>query len=138
MIAISGIQKEVSEEPVTVLVPGEYYMKNGTHYIRYQQYDENNNSIINNTMKIKGEVVELKKTGSVIARMHFERGKDFVSYYDADGFGMMIQTHTSQVIVKENENSLEIRIYYQLYMNEQYVSSCGVTVTVAERSEEES
>ena len=135
LVSVSGMYDTGEEgEPIEVLLPGEYYKRNQTHYIIYNQYDEEAQKMLKNTIKIKDHTVELKKTGFTNVRMYFEKDRKTTSYYDMEEGSMLIETQTGNVAVEEKEDSLQISLGYDLYINQQYVALCNVAIKVVERS----
>lgn len=136
LVSISGTQQELlPKEPVEVLLPGEYYKRNGTHYIKYEQYDEESGQLLKNMIKVKGPSVELKKTGYTNVRMYFEKNSNYTSYYDMNEGVMLMETRTGDVCIEEQQDSMKIVLEYDLYLNQQYVSACRVIIKVVEREQ---
>ena len=134
LVSVSGIHSQ--EEPgdaVEVLLPGEYYNKNGTHYIVYDQYDEETNSLLKNVIKVKNHTVELKKTGFANVRMVFEKDHNNVSYYEMEHGAMLMETRTGEILIDIQEDRMNIALEYELYINEQFVSDAVVKIKVVER-----
>ncbi|MDD5949393.1 MAG: DUF1934 domain-containing protein [Lachnospiraceae bacterium] len=134
LVSISGSQQESGEDALEVLLPGQYYKRKDTHYIKYDQYDEDTGELLKNTIKVKGDSVELKKTGYSNVRMYFKENSHYTSYYDMREGSLLMETHTGKVQVREQEDSMDIMLEYDLYLNEQYISNCQVAIKVVERS----
>ena len=87
MLALEGRQRDESgEETVTRLrTLADYSVKNGSHYILYEEKLPDCKSVVKNLIKLKGSVLEMTKRGSVSSRMVFEAGcshrTDYVTPY---------------------------------------------------------
>ena len=82
MVSVSGIQFEIEPaEPVELITTGDYYNKNGKHYILYEETDMEA-GLTKNRIKIAPEKIEVVKNGATNAQMIFEEGKTNLTYYD--------------------------------------------------------
>ena len=135
LVSVCGVHStDDPEDIVEVLLPGEYYFRNGVHYVIYEQYDEETNSLLKNTIKVKDDTVELKKTGVANVCMRFAKNKNNTSYYDMEQGSMLIETKTADITIQIEETRMKIYINYGLYINEQYVSDVTVNIKVIEQS----
>ena len=81
LLKISGMQftadnEESSEpEPVEIIAPGEYYFKNGKHYIVYDEFMEGFDSATRNVLKLQDDSLEITKRGTSNVHMVFEKDK---------------------------------------------------------------
>ena len=131
-ITVKGVQRddaaEISRTEITV--QGEYYFKNGSHYIFYEEAAEDSGDCIKNSLKLKGNVLELNRKGAANGRMVFETGKSHVADY-ATPFGLLrMETVTSRILLLEEENRLRIRAEYELWADGMKMSSCRLTVKI--------
>ena len=49
------------EEPIEIVVPGEYYFRNGSHYLRYEELLEDQGDPTINYIKISPRGMEVRK-----------------------------------------------------------------------------
>lgn len=82
-ITLTGIQQDESGERDinSTNAPAEYYEKNGTHYIFFEEKDSETGVSVKSTIKLKNQVLELTKKGNVTTRMVFDAGKEFTTDY---------------------------------------------------------
>lgn len=65
LLKISGLQFSADNndpnepEPVEIIAPGEYYFKNGKHYIMYDEFMEGFDSVTKNVLKLKEDSLEI-------------------------------------------------------------------------------
>ncbi|MCM1409436.1 MAG: DUF1934 domain-containing protein [Lachnospiraceae bacterium] len=131
-ITVKGVHRDAETEisRMEISVPGEYFFKNGSHYIFYEETEEGSGTSVKNSLKLKGNLLELNRKGAVNSRMVFETGKSHVVDY-ATPFGMLrMETATSRILYTEEENHLQIRAEYELWMDGAKVSSCRLTVKI--------
>jgi len=129
-ITVRGVQWENGGEAdsTEITALGEYYFRNGSHYIFYEETSEDFGENIKNSLKLKGNLLERNRKGAVNSRMVFETGKSHVVDY-ATPFGMLrMETVTSRILCMEEENGLRIEAEYELRADGVKMSSCRLTV----------
>ena len=135
LITISGIQlADGDSNEVEMITAGDYFQKNGSHYILYDEVMEGQNDIIKNTIKIRPEGLDIIKRGSSSVHMTFEKDKKNLSC-SATPFGeMMIGINTNDILIAEDEDSLKVRVSYSLDINYQHVSECNINLDIHSKS----
>ena len=131
-VTVKGVQRDDTTEisRTEIVVPGEYYFKNGSHYIFYEETAEDSGEPVKNSLKLKGNVLELNRKGAVNSRMIFETGKSHVTDY-ATPFGMLrMETVTSRILFTEEENCLRIRAEYELWADGMKMSAYRLTIKI--------
>lgn len=63
------------QEPIEIIVPGQYYFRNGSHYLRYEELLDETAEPTINYIKVSGKGLEVSKKGLVNVHMVFEQGK---------------------------------------------------------------
>lgn len=84
LITISGLQLMDGEtgRPVEVVTAGEYYQKNGKHYLFYEEAVEGSREHIENRLKIGEGSLEVTKKGLIRTHMVFEKGRKTKTSYE--------------------------------------------------------
>lgn len=130
LVDVSGLQVEIdSEEPIQLMTTGSYYLKNGKHYVLYDEMTEDS-QIVKNVLKFTGQKVELTKKGDGNSYMMFEAGKENLSYYDTPFGSLLLGITTSKIDFTEEEDSLKLHIDYGLSINSDHVSDCVIDVSI--------
>lgn len=138
LINISGLQVDVdSEEPIEMMTTGSYYLKNGKHYILYDELADNH-EIVKNILKIGPKTVEMTKKGGSNSHMVFERGKENLSYYDTPFGSLLLGVNTSDIEWKEQEDQMKLKVNYDLTINSDHVSNCVIDVCIQSNAVTES
>ena len=78
MLRISGVQfpdGEENSEEMEVITSGSYFEKDGRHYIKYDEVQEDSNEVIRNLLKIENGSLELTRRGMTNVHMVFEKDK---------------------------------------------------------------
>lgn len=138
LITISGLHheenmltKEEETEPVEVLSPATYYLKNGKHYILYEEPVEGSSGIIRNKIKIKeDEFLEVTKSGVTNTHMLFEKGKLSVTQYETPYGSIIVGTHTKELKVKTAEDQIDVYVQYALDVSGDKVADCEIRIKI--------
>ena len=138
LIHIRGLQMmdpADEQEPIELVVPGQYYFKNGSHYLRYEELmDETSTEPTVNYIKISSKAVEVRKKGRVNVHMVFERGKKNMTYYSTPYGTVEMGIAATGVMIEESENGIDMKVDYALEMNEEYVADCYLTVSAQSKA----
>ena len=82
MVTISGFHMNEEEgDTIEMVHIGEYYERNGTHYILYEERLEGIAEPVKNRIKVREQRIELQKRGPVTVNMVFEKDKRQSSTY---------------------------------------------------------
>ena len=133
LIHVRGLQmenRESTEEPIEMIVPGEYYFRNNSHYLRYEEILDESGEPTVNYIKISPASIEVRKKGLVNVHMVFERGKKNMSYYTTPFGTIRLGIAATGMKVEEEEDDLSVRVDYSLDMNEEHVADCFLTLNV--------
>ena len=138
IINISGLQLDAGrEEPIELMTTGDYYLKNGKHYVIYDELTDDS-QVVKNRLKISPKVVEVTKKGASSSHMVFERGKENLTYYDTPFGSLLLGINTSKIDLEEKEDSMALHIDYGLSINSDHVSDCSIDVSIASKQQEHS
>lgn len=130
-VTVSGIQFEIEEdEPVELITFGDYYNKNGKHYILYDEIDMEEGENIKNRIKIGGGKIEVVKSGTTNGQLIFEQGKNHMTYYDTVMGSLLMGVNTSSIRMIEEEDHIQAKVRYSLEMNHTHISECEITIDV--------
>lgn len=132
VITVRGLQPTVdAEEAIEVISAGTYMRKEDTHYLSYEEADEDGH-ITKNRIKITPEKIEMTKQGGVASKMLFWIGEKQYSCY-ATPFGeLTLGMTTKQITVEEEAAKLLVKLQYGLEINGQFVSECELDIAVRE------
>ena len=134
---IGGDQRQEEAEPVEVFSMGEYYFRNGTHYIKYDEMMGGFTEKTQNLIKIRDHSVELRKKGLTNVHMVFEEQKKNISYYQTPFGTMEMGLAATRVDMKQEEDEMNVHIEYALEVNESHVADCDIQIGVASREKKE-
>lgn len=127
-VTVSGRQFDVADEPVEVASQGTYYLKNGKHYILYEEKPEDGGDIVNNRIKFHDGCLEMKKSGAVSSVLKFLTGERTASLYRTGAGAVTMEVDTKDIVIAESDKLLQVKVRYDLHINGQFVSACEVDV----------
>lgn len=135
LITISGMQlADGDNSDIEMITAGDYYQKNGKHYVLYDEVLEGFDGIVKNTIKIENSGLDIVKKGIANVHMAFEKNKKNISCY-ATPFGeMMIGISTNQISIDEKEDNLKVKVDYSLDINYEHISECNITVDIQSKA----
>lgn len=134
MVTISGLQMAGEEEDAIELVHiGEYYERNGTLYILFEEMMEGIQEPIKNIIKIKERCLEVQKKGPITAHMVFEEGRSESSTYAVPYGSFLVEILTNSVQIHREEEQIEVSASYGLDINGAHCADCDIRIRVESR-----
>lgn len=138
IIVIKGLQFVDDEnDAVEFITGGTYYLKNGKHYVLYDEIVEGYSEATKNTIIFDTNKFEMLKKGVISTHMTFEEKKKNMTYYEMPFGNLMIETDTRSIDVKENEEEIMALIKYGLSVNYVFVADCEITIKIKSKNVEE-
>ncbi|NCB92909.1 MAG: DUF1934 domain-containing protein [Clostridia bacterium] len=134
--ALDGAQAE-DDEPLELICAGEYYYRNHTHYLLYDEVMEGFTEPTHNMIKIRPGLMEVRKKGVVNVQMTFERDKKNVAYYKTPFGTMEMEINATRVVMQETDKWMEIQAEYALGMNGSAVADCIMQIRVTPQGDKE-
>ena len=131
LITISGIHMMDDEDSdVEMIVRGDYYYKNGKHYILYDEVVEGLEGTIRNVIKVSATGMDINKRGAANTHMQFEKDKKNLSCYVTPMGDLMVGVQASRIQIDEQPDSLTVDMEYTLDINYQHLSDCSIRLDV--------
>ena len=129
---MGSLSNEAEEnEALETITPAKYYLKNGKHYILYDEVVEGMPGVVKNKIKITGgKVLEIIKTGMTQSHMIFEEGKSNVTIYETPYGQFHLNMHTSVLEILELDEEISIKVEYELDMNHEKVADATVFMSI--------
>ncbi len=135
IIGISGLQftGEENAESLEVIAPGQYYYRDGKHYVKYEEVVEGFEEKNENLVKIGPRKVEVTKKGLTNVHMVFEEKKKNVTCYTTPFGNLMIGIKGNGVSIREEEKNILVKADYTLDINYEYVADCSIRMHIRAR-----
>ena len=116
------------DEPIEIVVPGEYYFRNGSHYLRYEEMLEDHGDPTVNYIKISPKGMEVRKKGQVNTHMVFEQGKRNMAFYTTSFGTLEMGISATNLELKESDSRLDMKVNYSLDLNQEQVADCCLDI----------
>lgn len=134
LVSISGLQfTEDNKDALEMITVGDYYKRNGKHYLLFDEAMEGFEGITKNMIKFNEHMVDITRKGVTNVHMIFEEKQKNMTYYDTPFGNLLIGLSTNKVDVREEENAIDIRIDYSLDINYEFVSDCKISISLKEK-----
>lgn len=133
LIRISGLQMmedENAPQDIEVITKGEYFLKNGKHFVIYDEAMEGFDGSVRNTLRITPEMLSVHKQGIAATHMVFEQEKKNIAHYATPMGDMVIEICTNDILLEEQEDRLNVVVDYSLDINYEHVSDCKLRMEV--------
>ena len=136
LLTISGLHydslpDEDENEPIEVITPATYYLKNGKHYVIYDEMVEGMPGTIQNKIRIAGNnLLEIKKSGLANTKMVFERDKINMTQNETPYGELLIGIFTKNMQVDVTEKNIDVCVNYELDINSEKVANCDIKMNI--------
>lgn len=131
LIHVRGLQMmeaEDEQEPIEIVVPGEYYFRNGSHYLRFEEVLDDSAEPTVNYIKMSSRGLEVRKKGLVNVHMVFEQGKKNMTYYSTPYGTLQMGIAATKLELDENDKGLSMKVDYALEMNQEHMADCCLAI----------
>ena len=136
LITVTGTQiVDGDKETIKLTTAGEFTYKDGTYYIRYKEYDNENPAIcFDNTVEVQGnDVVTVIRGGAGNSRLTLERGRRHQCHYNTMFGDLMVGVFANIIENNLTENGGTLQASYTLDFNAGLVSKNEIHIKVTEK-----
>ncbi|MFI3213734.1 MAG: DUF1934 domain-containing protein [Eubacteriales bacterium] len=132
MISVRGLQFETEHdaEEIEVIQKGEYYKKNETHYIIYEELMEGFDESTKNIIKFKDHEMNITKKGLMNVHMNFEEQKKHLTNYNTPFGNIVVGLEAKKVKIEEADKRIVLDVEYALDINYEYLADCKIKVDI--------
>ena len=133
LIAIKGMQFEGAEDPeeIEVIQRGQYYERNGAHYLMYDEPVEGSSEIIKNRIKFRENEVQVAKKGAVNTTLTFTKNEKNMTNYSTPFGNLVIGIDTQAINLEVSESKMDIKVDYALDINYEFLADCKISIEVS-------
>lgn len=136
LLSISGTQYDVDGDgPVEIITGAEYYLKNGNHFITYDEVVSDTGDTVKNVIKIGKDKVDVIKRGPMGVHMIFEKDKKNLAFYNTMFGDLLIGIETTAISHTEDDMNITTEIDYALDINENHISDCHIHLSVKSKED---
>lgn len=132
LVAIKGLQFDAAEDETNIetVSVAEYYEKNSSHYVIYNEVTEGSDETTKNVIKFKDNVLELTKKGFVNVHMVFEENKKNMTNYATPFGDILIGIDAKKVSMAEEDSHIRVNVDYALEVNYEHLADCKITMDI--------
>lgn len=130
-LILTGIQYDAAgQKTVTEFsCAAEYYLKNGSHYIFYEEEADTGLSV-RCTLKLKGNRLEQQKKGALASLMVFEPNKEYVTQYMTPLGSLPLELFTRRLEAAFGESEIVCTAEYLLASEGQPLSRNMIIIKI--------
>ncbi len=132
LLSIRGLQFEGENDAndLETITAAQYYKKNGSHYVIYEEATEGFRDTTKNMIKWNGQTLELTKRGLINVHMIFEEKKKNMTDYRTPYGSILIGIDTKQIRTTETEDEISVHVDYALSINYEHLADCKITMSI--------
>lgn len=132
IVSISGLQfsEDGKNEPVEIITTGDYYNKNGKHYIVYDEVMEGFDGVTKNRIKLDENLLDIKKKGIANVHMLFEKDKKNLTYYNTPFGNLLLGIDARAIDISEEEHAIDVTVDYALEVNYEHLADCKIHMNI--------
>lgn len=136
LLTLQGLQfdqREVDADKIEMVTVGDYYKKNGKHYVVYEEVTEGFEQPTKNRMKISENMLELSRNGLINMHMVFQENKKNLTNYNTPFGQILIGIDTKKIQIKEQEDNIVVDVDYSLDINYEFLSDCHIKIKICSK-----
>lgn len=136
LLTLQGLQfdqREVDADKIETVTVGDYYKKNGKHYVVYEEVTEGFEQTTKNRLKISENMLELSRNGLINMHMVFQENKKNLTNYNTPFGQILIGIDTKKIQIKEQEDKIVVDVDYSLDINYEFLSDCHIRINICSK-----
>lgn len=109
---------------------GQYYLRKGSHYLLFEDRQQDFDGVCKTRIKIKDGRVELTRQGLIGTQMLFEENRRHLTNYTMPFGNLELGIHTKKILLDEQDYSMRIHVEYSLEVNGEYLAEQTIDIDV--------
>ncbi len=139
LLSLQGLQFDAVSadgDKIETITPAEYYKRNDSHYVIFEEAMEGFQEKTKNVIKFKENSLDLTKKGLVNVHMIFEENKKNMTNYTTPYGNILIGIDARSVRLKEKEERIEVDVDYALEVNYEHFADCKIKMDIRAKNGE--
>ena len=139
LLSLQGLQFDAVSadgDKIETITPAEYYKRNDSHYVIFEEAMEGFQEKTKNVIKFKENSLDLTKKGLVNVHMIFEENKKNMTNYATPYGNILIGIDARSVRLKEKEERIEVDVDYALEVNYEHFADCRIKMDIRAKNGE--
>lgn len=136
LLTLQGLQFDQREEDadkIEIVTVGDYYKKNGKHYVIYEEITEGFSQPTKNRLKFSDGMMELSRNGLVNMHMVFQENKKNLTNYSTPFGQILIGIDTKKIQIEEQKDNIVVDVDYSLDVNYEFLSDCHIKISICSK-----
>ena len=133
LISLRGLQFDQSDaeaEKIETIMAGNYYEKNGNHYVLFDEVMEGFTEPVKNRIKFGEHALELTRSGAVNVHMIFEENRKNMTSYQTPYGNILIGIDTQKIHITQDAERIVVDLDYALDINYEYLADCQIVLDI--------
>ena len=133
LLSLKGLQFDIHSsdgDEIETITPAEYYKRDESHYILYEEVTEGFEESTKNIIKFKNNSLELTKKGLINVHMVFEENKKNMTSYHTPYGQILIGIDARSIRFEEEEEHIVVNVDYALELNYEHFADCKITIEI--------
>ncbi len=138
LVSIKGLQFNLLEEEdhVETVTAAEYYQRDNSHYVIYDELFEGFEGSARNIIKFREHSLDLTKKGLISVHMVFEENRKNMTNYSTPFGSILIGIDAKRIRLEEAEEEIRVDVDYALEVNYEHLADCKLSMKIHSRKEE--
>lgn len=136
LLTLQGLQFDQREEDadkIETVTVGDYYKRNGKHYVVYEEITEGFETPTKNRLKFDGDMLELSRHGLINMHMVFQEKKKNLTNYNTPFGQILIGIDTKKIRIDEGEDRIVVDVDYSLDINYEFLADCHIRIDISSK-----
>ena len=131
-LTLTGRQRDEAGQETVIKssFPADYYERDGSSCILYEEQSEDSGSVTRNAIKLKGSVLEMTRRVEIHSRMVFEAGQSHLTDYVTPYGTLRLEVLTETLELSRRSGGLDAALKYTLRLDGQFLSDCTLTLSI--------
>lgn len=133
LVTLRGLQSDQDGEnsgPIETISRGDYYQKNGKHYVIYEETVEGLEKSAKSRLKFDKDTVEVFRSGAVSTHMVFQEHKKNPIDYQTPFGQIRMEIVTRQIRLTRREDHIIVDVDYALEIDDAFLSDCRMVIDI--------
>lgn len=133
LLTLRGLQTDqggVGTDRIETVSQGDYYKKNGKHYVIFEESVEGIDDKSKSKLKFDADTVEVSRSGPMSTQMIFRENKKNLTGYNTPFGQILMGIDTKKIQIKEQEHCIIVDVDYTLDVNDEFMSDCHMEIEI--------
>ena len=133
LLTLLGLQSGQGGEDanqIETVSEGEYYKKNGKHYVIFEETVEGLDRKTKSKLKFDESTVEVFRSGPMSAHMIFRENEKNLTGYNTPFGQILMGIDTKKIQINEQEHRIIVDVDYSLDVNDEFMSDCHMEIDI--------